>query len=62
VRNVITCEQLEETMKTEEVPDTSRQPILCVSPKPVLTMDKNDEIASNYAEFQELRSMQQTFK
>jgi len=55
-------EHLEETMKIEEVPDTSRQPTLCVSPKSVSTTDKNDEMATNDVEFQELRSMQQAFK
>jgi len=40
-------------MKIEEVPDTSKQPTLGVSPKPIATTD---------VEFQELRSMQQAFK
>jgi len=55
-------EYLEETMKVEDIPDTSRQPTLWVSPKPVSTTDKNDEIAKTDVEFQELRSMQQAFK
>ena len=49
-------------MKIEEVPDTSRQPTLWVSPKPVSTTDKNHEIETTDVEFQELRSMQQSFK
>ena len=55
-------EQLEETMKIEEVPDTSRQPPSWVSPKSVSTTSKNDETAANDVEYQELRSMQQVFK
>jgi len=55
-------EHREETMKIEEVPDTPRQPTLCVSPKPVSTIGKDDEIATNDIEFQELCSMQQAFK
>jgi len=53
---------LEEIMKIEEVPDTSRQPALCVPSKPVSTIGKNDETATNDVEFHELRSMQQAFK
>jgi len=55
-------EHLEEIMKIEEVPDTSRQPILGVPPKSVSTIDKKDEAATTDVEFQELRSMQQAFK
>ena len=55
-------EHLEETMKIEGVPDTSRQPTMYVSPKPVSTIGKNDETALADVEFQELRSMQQAFK
>ena len=40
-------EHLEETMKIEEVPDTSIQPTLRVFPKSVSTTDENDEIATN---------------
>ena len=49
-------------MKIEEVPDTSIQSTLCVSLKPVSTIDENDETATTDVEFQELRSMQQAFK
>jgi len=55
-------EHLEETMKIEEVPDTSTQPAPCVSPKPVSTIGKNDEIVTTDVEYQELCSMQQAFK
>ena len=55
-------EHLEETMKIEEVPDTSTQPAPCVSPKPVSTIGKNDKIATTNVEYQELRSKQQAFK
>jgi len=55
-------EHLEETMKIEEVPDTSRQPTSWVSSKSVSTTGKNDETATNNVEFQELRSTQQAFK
>jgi len=55
-------EHLEETMKIEELPDTSRQPTLWVSPKSVSTTGKSDEIATTDVEFQELRSMQQAPK
>jgi len=55
-------EHQEKTMKIEEVPDTPKQPTLCVSPKPVSITDKNDEIATTEVEFQELRSMPQAFK
>ena len=44
-------EHLEETMKIEEVPDTPRHPTLCVSPKPVSTIGKNDEIATTDVEY-----------
>jgi len=55
-------EHPEETMKIEEVPDTLRQSALCVSPKLVSTISKNDEIVTTDVEFQELHSMQQAFK
>jgi len=38
-------------MKIEEVPVTLRQPTLCVSPKPVSTIGKNDEIATTDVEY-----------
>jgi len=47
-------ENLEES--NEEVLDTTRQPTWCVSPKPVSTIGKNDEIAIIDVEFQELRN------
>ena len=57
-----TSENREEIMKIEAAPDTSRQPTLCVSPKLVSAIGKNDEIATPDVEYQELRSMQQAFK
>jgi len=54
--------QLEEAMKIEEVPDTARLPTWNVSPEPITTIDKNDEIVTTEREYQELRSMQQAFK
>jgi len=49
-------------MKIKEVPGTSRQPTLCVSPKSVSTIGKNDEIAIIDVEYHELRSRQQASK
>ena len=55
-------EHLEETMKLEEVLDTSRQPTFHVSSKPTSTIDKNEETTTIDDEFQEMCFMQQAFK
>jgi len=55
-------EHLDETMKIEEVLDTSRQPTLYVFPKPTSTIDKNEETTTTDDEFQELLLMQQALK
>ena len=52
-------EHLEETMKIEEVLDTSRQPTLYVSPKPTSTIDKNEETTTTDDEFEDSHLMQQ---
>ena len=46
-----TSENREEIMKIEAAPDTSRQPTLCVSPKLVSAIGKNDEIATTDFEY-----------